>query len=80
MAGRLRIRGSLNEVIQALSRSSAANPSRWERASALLARANDVTAARRNVHHHYDLGNDFYQLWLDAEHGLHLRVLRRPEP
>ena len=67
MAGRIRIRGSLNEVIQALSRSSAANPSRWERASALLARANDVTASRRNVHHHYDLGNDFYSLWLDAD-------------
>jgi len=21
--------------------------------------------ARRNVHHHYDLGNEFYQMWLD---------------
>ena len=51
----------------ALSRSSAANPSRWERAADLLARANDVTAARRNVHHHYDLGNDFYAMWLDAD-------------
>ena len=24
-------------------------------------------AARENVHHHYDLGNDFYRLWLDRE-------------
>jgi cyclopropane-fatty-acyl-phospholipid synthase len=23
------------------------------------------SAARENVHHHYDLGNDFYRLWLD---------------
>ena len=67
MAGRLRVRGSLAEVIQALSRSSAASPSRWERAAAVLSRANDVTAARRNVHHHYDLGNEFYGLWLDSE-------------
>jgi len=67
MAGRIRIRGALREVIYALSRSSAANPSRWERASALLARANDVTAARQHVHHHYDLGNDFYSRWLDGD-------------
>ena len=67
MAGRIRIRGSLTEVIHALSRSSAANPSRWERATAFVARANDVTAARRNVEHHYDLGNDFYSLWLDPD-------------
>ena len=67
MAGRIRIRGSLNDVIQALSRSSAANPSRWERATAFLARANDIGAARRHVEHHYDLGNDFYSLWLDAD-------------
>lgn len=23
------------------------------------------SASRKNVHHHYDLGNDFYRLWLD---------------
>ena len=67
MAGRIRVRGSLNEVIDALSRSRAANPSRWERAKAFLARVNDIGAARRNVEHHYDLGNDFYSLWLDDE-------------
>ena len=67
IAGRIRIRGSLTEVINALSRSSAANPSRWERATAFVARANDVTAARRNVEHHYDLGNGFYSLWLDPD-------------
>ncbi len=30
-------------------------------------RSNDVRAARENVHRHYDLGNDFYRLWLDDE-------------
>lgn len=28
-------------------------------------RANTLARSQRNVHHHYDLGNDFYQLWLD---------------
>ena len=28
-------------------------------------RRNSLTRSRHNVHHHYDLGNDFYKLWLD---------------
>jgi cyclopropane-fatty-acyl-phospholipid synthase len=28
---------------------------------------NDERASRENVHRHYDLGNDFYRLWLDRE-------------
>src|SRR5262249_61022569 len=28
---------------------------------------NSIRRARSNVHHHYDLGNDFYALWLDRE-------------
>lgn len=26
-----------------------------------------LRAAKRNIHHHYDRGNDFYRLWLDRE-------------
>ncbi len=29
-------------------------------------RANTLTGSRENIHHHYDLGNDFYKLWLDT--------------
>jgi len=28
-------------------------------------RSNTLSRSWRNVHHHYDLGNDFYKLWLD---------------
>ncbi len=28
-------------------------------------RANSKAQARKNIRHHYDLGNDFYSLWLD---------------
>jgi cyclopropane-fatty-acyl-phospholipid synthase len=28
-------------------------------------RRNTLSRSRHNVHHHYDLGNDFYKLWLD---------------
>jgi cyclopropane-fatty-acyl-phospholipid synthase len=28
---------------------------------------NTQLRARRNIHHHYDIGNDFYKLWLDRD-------------
>jgi cyclopropane-fatty-acyl-phospholipid synthase len=27
----------------------------------------DQAKARENIHHHYDIGNDFYRLWLDEQ-------------
>ncbi|WP_171524691.1 class I SAM-dependent methyltransferase, partial [Acinetobacter baumannii] len=30
-----------------------------------LLRRNSRRGSRRNIHLHYDLGNDFYRLWLD---------------
>ena len=32
-----------------------------------LPRFNSLSASRENVHHHYDIGNDFYRLWLDEQ-------------
>ncbi len=39
----------------------------WKRVNRLgpKLRANDRSRARRNIEHHYDLGNDFYAAWLD---------------
>jgi cyclopropane-fatty-acyl-phospholipid synthase len=46
-----------------------ANPSAWNRMKFLfvdrLLRANSVRGASRNIRAHYDVGNEFYQLWLD---------------
>jgi cyclopropane-fatty-acyl-phospholipid synthase len=67
MAGRLQIRGPIEPVVEALSRLSMPTPSWRARLGALLARPNTLAGARHNVHHHYDLGNDFYRLWLDRE-------------
>jgi cyclopropane-fatty-acyl-phospholipid synthase len=30
-------------------------------------RRNGLDRARRNIYHHYDIGNDFYRLWLDRQ-------------
>jgi cyclopropane-fatty-acyl-phospholipid synthase len=40
-------------------------------AAALIRRpaANTTRHSKKNIHHHYDLGNDFYRLWLDKTMG-----------
>jgi cyclopropane-fatty-acyl-phospholipid synthase len=63
--GRLGIRGGLEPVVEGLSRVTASSPRWWERVAARLALPNTLRGARQNVHHHYDLGNSFYERWLD---------------
>lgn len=38
---------------------------KWVNRVRHLLRPNSVTISRRNIAEHYDLGNDFYSLWLD---------------
>jgi cyclopropane-fatty-acyl-phospholipid synthase len=67
MLGRLDVRGSLQAVVEALSRAALTRPSLRERLLTRLALPNSLTDARQNVHHHYDLGNSFYERWLDRD-------------
>ena len=64
MAGLVSVEGDLLALLEAIYRAFA-RPKR--RAWWLWQKSNDTRAARENVHHHYDLGNDFYRLWLDGE-------------
>lgn len=65
MSGAVEIQGDLYALLEAVYFAWRASNSRL--ASWLRHRSNDIRTARHNVHHHYDLGNDFYQLWLDRE-------------
>ena len=67
MAGRMYVRGSVPAVFEAMSRASLSDPSWRERIGAVIATTNTERGSRRNVHHHYDLGNDFYERWLDSD-------------
>ena len=42
-------------------------------------RANTLTDSRANIQHHYDLGNEFYELWLDTE-AMQYTCAYFPEP
>jgi cyclopropane-fatty-acyl-phospholipid synthase len=71
-AGRIEIEGGLVPCIESVYRAMKQTP-RFQRRSQSRAyrryqpRLNSLRGSRDNIHHHYDIGNDFYQLWLDAE-------------
>ncbi len=67
MSGRLSVRGALEPVVEALSRLPGPDVTWHDRVRSWFTRPNSLPDSRRNVHAHYDLGNDFYGLWLDPE-------------
>ena len=69
-AGRVDIEGNLLEMLEQGARTIYENHKTrpWlNRLSRLSWGTPSERRARRNIHHHYDLGNDFYRMWLDAE-------------
>ncbi len=70
-SNRLRIEGDLTTFLEALYRAKAHSEYgklqqhllRWINRP----RKNTLARARDNIYQHYDIGNDFYRLWLDAE-------------
>lgn len=71
--GRLEVEGSLAELLTAAyCAAGAASPPRtllsaWKTRWAYAVQSNTIVGSKRHIHHHYDIGNDFYQLWLDKE-------------
>jgi cyclopropane-fatty-acyl-phospholipid synthase len=66
-AGRIELRGSLLRTLEEAYRYTRNTTT----IGALIARtrrlAPDLSESKRNIHHHYDIGNEFYKLWLDRE-------------
>jgi len=71
-AGRLDVEGDLVKLMETVF-AARPDPNRagmWATLSRLLARrprTNTLGGSRENIHHHYDLSNDFYRLWLDEQ-------------
>ena len=71
-AGRIEIEGELVSFLKTVYRAMAktprfrlkSDPAAYRRNQPNL---NSLLKSRQNIHHHYDIGNEFYQLWLDQE-------------
>jgi len=70
--GRITVQGNLVAALEAVYRSmSQRDPQNWysriaSRCTGYVQR-NSLRGARRNIHRHYDLNNDFFRLWLDPQ-------------
>ena len=66
--GRLEIEGDLVRLLEEVYRAGRSSPqhSSLRRLVERLRRphVNTLSGSRENIHHHYDIGNEFYSLWL----------------
>jgi cyclopropane-fatty-acyl-phospholipid synthase len=62
--GRIEVQGDLANALEAAYRALGGQPD-GAHSSRVGVDGHSVPASRANARHHYDLGNDFYRLWLD---------------
>jgi cyclopropane-fatty-acyl-phospholipid synthase len=70
--GRIEVEGDLVAFLEAIFRPKPEAPPagflrRWLFGWLTGPAANSLAGSRANIHRHYDLGNDFYRLWLDDQ-------------
>ena len=70
-AERIEVQGILVDCLEAIyrafPRTDHGQIGKWLLAPFNGSQRNTQPRARRNIHHHYDIGNNFYKLWLDRD-------------
>lgn len=76
MNGTIEIDGNIEDVISlAYSNRSLL----WSKALSYLPKLTSLNKQKKNVQHHYDLGNDFYSLWLDESMSYSCAYFKRSD-
>ncbi|WCK56598.1 cyclopropane-fatty-acyl-phospholipid synthase [Aneurinibacillus sp. Ricciae_BoGa-3] len=76
MNGAVDIDGSIEEIIRAANMNKSIF---WSKTLSKLAVLPNLRKQKENVQYHYDLGNDFYSLWLDETMSYSCAYFRTPE-
>lgn len=66
MNKKIEIEGSVQEVIESLYNNSESflyHTNEFSKLKKII--TNNIKRSKENIQHHYDIGNDFYRLWLD---------------
>ncbi len=73
--------GSLEDCLQLLDKNSElfASSKTVSKVLKLAGNIADKIQAKRNIQHHYDLGNDFFSLWLDETMSYSCAYFKQPE-
>jgi cyclopropane-fatty-acyl-phospholipid synthase len=67
--GRIEVEGDLVALIESINAAQGMRRGIRSRLRSLVhpPRSNLLSKSPGNIHHHYDIGNDFYRLWLDQQ-------------
>jgi cyclopropane-fatty-acyl-phospholipid synthase len=65
--GRITVEGDLVALLTSTFRAQGRGEGRRFLPGRFRGTANTLASARENIHHHYDIGNEFYRLWLDEQ-------------
>lgn len=65
MDRRIEIEGDLFEAMEALMSQLCKFKTTYGLLPKIYQKSSDLVHEKKNIEHHYDLGNDFYKLWLD---------------
>ena len=66
MTKKIEIEGSIQKVIESLYNNKESFLTNSDKYASLLKMAtNNIKNSKKNIEFHYDIGNDFYKLWLD---------------
>ena len=68
--GTLEIEGDLEALLGVVTRCAVSSPQSTQLLTNIArlfhwGSRNTLSGSQKNIHHHYDIGNDFYRLWLD---------------
>jgi cyclopropane-fatty-acyl-phospholipid synthase len=85
--GRLEVEGDLVQLLEAAYRAAPADLRKGVLARLVerlhggprRTRQNTLTGSRENIHHHYDIGNQFYSLWLGSTMAYTCAYYPRPD-
>ncbi len=82
--GRISIDGDLVQFIETMYHAAPVQPKAVRTLGSILRgahrlRRNTLAGSRENIHHHYDIGNEFYSLWLGSSMAYTCAYYPRPE-
>jgi cyclopropane-fatty-acyl-phospholipid synthase len=81
--GEIEVEGDVIDVLEALLKGMASNRSgrgtRSWRSRLIPRKGHSLAESKSSVYHHYDLGNEFYRLWLDEQMAYTCAYYERPD-
>ena len=80
MDGRIKVEGNIEELVESIYNNKDSFLNKEHKTLKILRSGfNRLKKSKQNIEHHYDIGNDFYKLWLDKSMTYSCAYFKEPE-